>query len=319
MKIFYQNTPQSHQTINTSNSSNRINNQETLTASVSLANSTHKDAIDLISDNKNVLVEKIRSNPNEILTIINNQADRLGYSVEEKTVLLHGLLLEDLLNIIHFMYEWEWVAQDEVGTAWIVDTKKLKSNTTDELMWDLFRTPWIIEVYPNKCEDVPGLYSTISHEINHLLMMPLITYRMKKQWKSEEEIIAILKSDNFEATAETLAYLDGGQAPMNIWYFSPINMREVSKVRANENNPNLINSVYFSAKLRAFKLHELQMKIYNLPSTNNKNYQKWCQEIRDFILKYIDNPEWLKTLDSYIEKYLNDPERARNIFIQEND
>ncbi len=263
----------------------------------------------LLDDDVVHTLEMWKNNPDFLAHTFMQQAKCLWFSGEEMNRIFKNISRKDITNIIQFNTHLAWNKPWDSDNLWSLQLEKLPSDSDDytSLIYQLLHTTWIIEIYPTRTNDLVHLYSVLNHEINHLLMVILYIFRSKNNGASLEGTLKKCASWEFNEVTETLAWLDGGQAPMNLKINDSKKIWEYvwwqNKWQYNTDNP------YEMAKLRSYRIHMLQMQIYNLSDTTSKQYQDWCKKVREIIFLWIDQPEYLKLMDDFLTS-ISSPKQA---------
>jgi hypothetical protein len=252
-----------------------------------------------------------KDDPEFLGRIFMQQADRLGFSMEEKQEIFQGITKQNIMSLIQFNMHNEWsdpINSEKLGSMQLSKLPQTIENY-DALLTCLFHTPWIIEVYPARADEVVHIYTVLHHEINHLLMMALYIFRSKQKNVPLEQTIQKCTSWGFNEITETLAWLDGGQVPMNI---SIVDNRRIAQyVGWQEWGKYNRADSYEMAKLRSYRIHTLQIKIHNLSDTTAEQYKLWCKTIREIVFAGIDQSEYLQLIDAYLDT-VSSPQQARD-------
>ncbi len=275
-------------------------------------NTNHNASVLLDTD----LVQSLNmwiENPDFLWETLMRQADRLGYSEQEKHDIFKNISKNDIKNMIALNLDGQWSSPNDPNNSAKFCGTKVSNEIEDnnEYLYALFHTPEIIEIYPHRIGETVDIYHTMSHEINHLLMVALMVYRRSKKWQTLSETKQEFHTQRFQEVAETFWWLDWGQAPMDLGYN---NWWEIAKFTWHSEQYNE-NHWYSLATKRSFKIHKMQLNIYNVTWDSNE-YQKWSRAIRNALWEALNNPQGLENIDLYLEKYEDKPQEALDTLLQ---
>ncbi|MBS9775126.1 hypothetical protein KGV52_00265 [Candidatus Gracilibacteria bacterium] len=275
-------------------------------------NTNHNASVLLDTD----LVQSLNmwiENPDFLGETLMRQADRLGYSEQEKHDIFKNISKNDIKNMIALNLDGQGSSPNDPNNSAKFCGTKVSNEIEDnnEYLYALFHTPEIIEIYPHRIGETVDIYHTMSHEINHLLMVALMVYRRSKKGQTLSETKQEFHTQRFQEVAETFGWLDGGQAPMDLGYN---NWGEIAKFTGHSEQYNE-NHWYSLATKRSFKIHKMQLNIYNVTGDSNE-YQKWSRAIRNALWEALNNPQGLENIDLYLEKYEDKPQEALDTLLQ---
>jgi hypothetical protein len=271
---------------------------------------TRDCAIKILDEDVTYTLSMWIKDPEFLGRIFTKQADRLGYTIQEKKSIFSRISRKDMTHTISFQTHNSWHEPWNISKLWAVIFGKLPKTieNSSDLIDAYLHTPGIIEIYPGRADETMHVFSILNHEINHLLMTILYIYRNQQKNIPLEETIEKVVSPIFQSVTETLAWLDGGQVPG----METINHEHVDRyVWWQEWGKYDGLDTYEMAKLRSYRIHVLQIKIHNLPNTSAIQYQNWCKKIREIVFAWIDQPEYLTLIDEYLN-WVSSPEQARD-------